>query len=97
MDGWSILFGLDARFDVSKRLDLGFVGTMRIGNGFNSYAYSGGPMVTFAPDKNMNVRLGYNVVGFEDRDFEESRYTRNGPYIQLDIKLDQTTFKDLGL
>ena len=97
VDGWSNVFGLDARFDVSKRLDLGFVGTMRIGNGFNSYAYSGGPMVTFAPDKNMNVRLGYNVVGFEDRDFEESRYTRNGPYIQLDIKLDQTTFKDLGL
>ena len=54
-------------------------------------------MVTIAPDKNMNVRVGYNVVGFEDRDFEESRYTRHGPYIQLDIKLDQTSFKALGL
>lgn len=97
VDGWSNVFGLDARFDVSKRLDIGFMGTLRAGNNFDSLAYSGGPMVTFAPDKNMNVRLGYNVLGFEDRDFEESRYTRDGPYIQLDLKLDQTTFKDLGL
>lgn len=97
VDGWSNVFGLDARFDVSKRLDVGFMGTLRAGNNFDSFAYSGGPMLTFAPDKNMNVRLGYNVFGFEDRDFEESRYTRDGPYIQLDMKLDQTTFKDLGL
>ncbi len=97
VEGWSNVFGLDARFDITQRLDLGVAGTVRVGNGFDSVAYSGGPMVTLAPDKNMNVRLGYNFVGYDDRDFEESRYTRSGPYIQLDIKLDQTAFKDLGL
>lgn len=97
VEGWSNVFGVDARFDVSKRLDIGFAGTVRVGNDFRSVAYSGGPMVTLAPEKNMNVRLGYNIVGYRDRDFEAAKYTRQGPYIQLDVKLDQTTFKDLGL
>ena len=45
---------------------------MRIGTDGKNIAYSGGPVLTVTPFKNANISLGYNVVGFEDRDFEEA-------------------------
>jgi hypothetical protein len=71
--------------------------TARVGSDFDTVAYSGGPTLTIAPFKNANITLGYNVVGFHDRDFEEARYTRDGPFITFKLKFDQTTFQDLGL
>ena len=49
------------------------------------------------PFDNSNVTLGYNFVGFEDRDFEEARYTRSGPFLTFKLKVDQTSFQGLGL
>jgi len=45
--------------------------------------------LTVTPFKNANISLGYNIVGFEDRDFEESRYTRSGPFLTFKLKFDQ--------
>jgi uncharacterized repeat protein (TIGR01451 family) len=87
--GWSNVIGADARFDLSKNVDIGAAATVRIGTNGQNIAYSGGPVVTLTPFENANLSLGYNVVGFEDRDFEDSRYTRNGPYLTLKLKFDQ--------
>lgn len=87
--GWSNVFGLDFKFDVESMLDIGGAGTVRIGTGARSIAYSGGPTVTFVPMENTNLMLGYNVVGFDDRDFEEARYTRDGVYVTFKLKFDQ--------
>ena len=46
-------------------------------------------MLTVSPFENANISLGYNIVGFEDRDFEESRYTRSGAYVTFKLKFDQ--------
>ena len=51
--------------------------------------------VSFA--KNIWVSLGYNFAGFRDADFSASRHTAQGPYLQIRIKADQDTFKDLNL
>lgn len=95
--GWSNVIGADVKFDLSDTIDIGAQATARIGNNFDSVAYSGGPSVGITPFKNGYISLGYNVVGFEDRDFEESRYTRNGPFITFRLKFDQETFSSLGL
>ena len=67
------------------------------GTDFDTIAYSGGPSVGITPFKNGYISVGYNVVGFADRDFEESRYTRDGPFITFRLKFDQDTFSSLGL
>jgi uncharacterized repeat protein (TIGR01451 family) len=95
--GWSNVVGGDFRFDLSKHVDLGVAGTVRVGTGGKNTAYSGGPVVTVAPFKNGNISLGYNIVGFEDRDFEKSRYTRSGPFLTLKLKFDQESLAGFKL
>ena len=97
VEGWSNVVGADIKFDLSDTIDIGGQATARIGNGFDSIAYSGGPSVGITPFKNGYISVGYNVVGFADRDFEESRYTRDGPFITFRLKFDQETLGSLGL
>ncbi len=89
--GWSNVIGADMKFDLSDVADIGATGTVRIGTNGKNIAYSGGPVLTVTPFKNANISLGYNIVGFEDRDFEDSRYTRSGPFVTLKLKFDQET------
>ncbi len=95
--GWSNVIGLDARFDLSDTIDVGGAGTVRFGTKGTTIAYSGGPTVGVTPFKNAYISAGYNFVGFEDRDFEESRYTRSGPFITFRLKFDQESLNSLGL
>jgi uncharacterized repeat protein (TIGR01451 family) len=89
--GWSNVIGGDFKFDLSDVADIGAAGTVRIGTNGKNIAYSGGPVLTVTPFKNANISLGYNIVGFEDRDFEEARYTRSGPFVTFKLKFDQTS------
>jgi hypothetical protein len=91
VSGWSNVIGADFKFDLSKYADIGGAGTVRVGTGGKNIAYSVGPVLTVTPFKNGNISLGYNIVGFEDRDFEKSRYTRSGPFITFKLKFDQET------
>lgn len=95
--GWSNIIGVDARFDVDRVADIGFAATIRIGTGGDNIAYSGGPVITVTPFENGTISLGYNIVGFYDRDFVEARYTRTGPYITLKVKFDQESLAAFGL
>ncbi|APG63679.1 hypothetical protein LPB140_06995 [Sphingorhabdus lutea] len=97
VEGWSNVIGGDMHFDISKHADIGLSGNVRIGQNARNFAYSVGPTITVAPVTNMNVTLGYNIVGFEDRDFEESRYTRSGPFITLKLKFDQESLAGFKL
>jgi hypothetical protein len=97
LKGLSNVIGADIRFDLGKHVDLGLSGTVRQNPGGRAIAYSGGPALSISPIKNSYITVGYNVVGFEDRDFQESRYTRSGPYVTLRLKFDQDSFSSLGL
>ena len=87
--GWSNVVGADLKFDLSDFADVGASGTARIGTSGKNISWSGGPTLTITPFDNANITLGYNMVGFEDRDFEESRYTRSGPFLTFKLKFDQ--------
>jgi uncharacterized repeat protein (TIGR01451 family) len=97
VEGWSNAVGADLRFDLSDTFDIGFAGTVRHGLGARAVAYSGGPSVGFSPVRNGWLSIGWNIVGFEDRDFEEARYTRAGPYVTMRFKFDQLSLQALGL
>ena len=97
VEGWSNIVGADMKFDLSDVVDIGAAGTVRIGSNGKNIAYSGGPVLTVTPFKNANISFGYNIVGFEDRDFENSRYTRSGPFVTLKLKFDQESLAGFKL
>ena len=97
LSGWSNIVGADVRFDLSETFDLGIGGSVRESNGGRAISYAGGPSVGIAPFKNGYITVGYNVVGFHDRDYAAERYTRSGPYVTLRFKFDQDTLAGLGL
>jgi hypothetical protein len=97
ISGWSNLLGGDLRFDLSDSIDFGGAFTIRQGVGGRSFAYSGGPSFGITPFENGWLSLGWNLVGFHDRDFAEARYTNSGPYVNMRIKFDQTSLQGLGL
>ncbi len=97
LSGWSNIVGADVRFDLSESLDIGIGGSVRESNGGRAISYAGGPSVGIAPFKNGYIQIGYNVVGFHDRDYADERYTRSGPYVTLRFKFDQDTLAGLGL
>ena len=96
VEGWSNLIGADARFDLSETIDIGASASVREGNGGRAWTWSVGPNVGISPVENTWISVGYNVTGFEDRDFEAARYTRSGPYVTFRLRFDQQTFRDLG-
>lgn len=97
LKGLSNVFGTDLRFDLGKMVDIGLSGTIRQNPKGSAFSYSGGPAIGISPFANSYISVGYNVVGFSDRDFEDSRYTRSGPYVTLRLKFDQNSLGALGL
>ena len=97
VSGWSNVVGADIRFDLSQTVDVGLAGTVRESNGGKAISYSGGPSISLSPFENSYITLGYNVVGFHDRDYSDVRYTRSGPYVTLRLKFDQNSIGGLGL
>lgn len=97
LKGWSNIVGADIRYDLGKSVDIGLSGTVRQNPHGSAYSWSGGPTIGIAPAKNTYVTVGYNVLGFHDRDFEDSRYTRSGPFVTLRLKFDQNSLGSLGL
>jgi hypothetical protein len=95
--GYSSLEGFDFRRDLSRRFDLGFHGTLLQSwkSGISEHAL--GLDVGFTPARNVWVALGFNFAGLQDTHFESNRYSAAGPYLNLRVKLDQDTFKDLSL
>ena len=88
------LIGGEARFDVTERLDLGFSGSALISqNGQTEWQI--GPSVGYSPAQNTWISLGWNVLGFNDNDFEAAEFSRDGPFIKLRVKFDQNTAQDL--
>jgi hypothetical protein len=93
--GWSNVVGADFRFDLSDSIDVGIAGTVRAGLDGRAFAWSAGPSVGFTPFDNGWLSVGWNLAGFHDRDFEEARYTRSGPYVTMRFKFDQLSLQSL--
>jgi len=95
--GWSNVVGADIRFDLNDMIELGAAGSVRHGVGGDSVAFAAGPTVGIRPFDNGWLSIGWNAVGFHDRDFSEDRYTRSGPYVAMRVKFDQLSLDGLGL
>ncbi len=39
--------------------------------------------------------MGYNLVGFEDRDFSAADSSSEGPFVRFRMKFDQQTIREI--
>ena len=90
-DGYIDVTGFELRQDVGTRFDIGVSGSVQHAWSRGAWSWSGGPSIGVSPAKNTWISAGYNVSGYRDRDFEDDRYTRQGPYVTMRLKFDQTT------
>jgi len=90
-DGYIDVTGFELRQDVGTRFDIGVSGSVQHAWSRGAWSWSGGPSVGVSPAQNMWISAGYNLSGYRDRDFEDDRYTRQGPYLTMRLKFDQTT------
>ncbi|MDV3456128.1 hypothetical protein RZN05_03970 [Sphingomonas sp. HF-S4] len=90
LDGFIDVIGAEIRKDIRRNLDIGVQGSVQHSWTEGSAAFSVGPSVGVSPGKGMWFSAGYNIAGYRDRDFEDERYTRQGPYVTLRAKFDQS-------
>lgn len=95
--GTTLIGGLDLRYGLGPRFDLGLTGTVRASLADKTTAYSLGPQIGFTPTKDVVVTAGYNFTGFHDPDFAAARTTMKGPFIALRMKFDQGILNWMGL
>ncbi|MGA1795806.1 MAG: DUF11 domain-containing protein [bacterium] len=93
--GYTDLAGIEGRYDITKRMDVGIrVNVLHSWNA-RQFDYSYGPSVGMCAAKNLWVSIGYNITGFTDRDFSYANYTAQGPYLRFRFKIDQTSGQDI--
>jgi len=92
--GYTDLMGVEGRYDLSKKWDLGLRGSALHSWRAGQLSYSTGLSVGYNVIKNAWVSLGYNVIGFSDKDFSAAEYTAQGPFVRFRFKFDQNSVKD---
>ena len=92
--GFTDHIGVEARYDITKKWDIGLRGSVLHSWHGGQFAYSFGPSTGYNIVENAWISLGYNVAGFEDKDFASAAYTAQGPYVRFRMKFDQQSVKD---
>lgn len=93
--GYTDLMGLEGRYDLNKDWDVGMRASVLHSWSANQYDSSWGASIGHTLVENMWLSAGYNFTGFIDRDFSINRYTSAGPFVQMRMKFDQQSIRDV--
>ncbi|MCB1646596.1 MAG: OmpA family protein, partial [Pseudomonadales bacterium] len=93
--GFTDLYGLEVRHDLTTKWDLGFQGSRYNSWNADNADYSYGVSVGYSMARNVWMSLGYNFAGFADDDFSAAEYTAKGIFMKYRFKFDQNTFDGL--
>ncbi len=88
-DGFIDVIGVEIRKDIRPRFDLGAAASVQHSWSTGAANFSFGPTAGFSPAKDVWFSAGYNITGYHDGDFEDARWTRQGPFVTMRIKFDQ--------
>ena len=94
--GYTDLIGLDLRHGIKQRWEAGLHTSVYHSYESSVIDYGAGFDVGFNVRDNMWITLGYNIAGFHDADFDEARYTAQGPYLRVSIKADQESLRRIA-
>ena len=93
--GFVDVVGLNGSVDVSPSVDVGLNLAVEHAWSDHNLTFAIGPSVGLSPMANSWISVGWNLVGFRDRDFQQAAYTQDGPYITTRFKFDQLTLAPL--
>ncbi len=92
--GYTDLTGVELRYDLTKRWDIGFRVSALHSWSIDQVDYGTSLSTGFNLGKNFWISVGYNIKGFKDRDFSRADFTCEGPFIKFRIKFDQMSARD---
>jgi uncharacterized repeat protein (TIGR01451 family) len=92
--GYTDLVGVEGRYDLTREWDLGLRGSLLHSWSSRQLDYSTGLSVGYNIVQNAWISLGYNLLGFTDKDFSAADFTAQGPYVRFRFKFDQNSVKD---
>lgn len=79
-------------YEFHRRWDAGLNLAVTFSDSFANRQWAIGPEIGFIFTKNARIGLGYNIVGFNDRDFDASATSR-GLFLSLRVKFDENLLK----
>jgi uncharacterized repeat protein (TIGR01451 family) len=91
-DGWVHLAGVDARYDITKKIDIGVQTSMLFANSNSDIGI--GAYVGYNVFDAAWLTIGYNYSGFRDSDFNLQTYRNDGFYAKLRMRFDQKTLAE---
>jgi uncharacterized repeat protein (TIGR01451 family) len=83
------LLSARSTYDLNPRWQLGILGSVLNENSGRGVQYGLGGEIGVVVSKNLLLQVGYNVQGYDDKDFSEWEYTAKGPYLRLRYKFDE--------
>jgi len=93
--GFTDLLGMQGVWDINENWDVSMQAAMLHTWATGQYTPSYGVGVGHTLYENLWASVGYNFVGFQDRDFAASEYTRQGVYMRFRFKFDQKNMAGL--
>ncbi|VAW89417.1 hypothetical protein MNBD_GAMMA17-1302 [hydrothermal vent metagenome] len=88
------LMGIESRYNINAKWDAGVHANVLNHWDLKQRDYNSGLSVGHTLAKNIWVSVGYNFVGFTDKDFSAARYTSKGVYLKFRVKFDQNSARD---
>ncbi len=93
--GYIDLIGLETRYEFAALWDIGIKANVLHSWNSNQYDYHTSLSIGHNVLQNAWLSLGYNISGFDDKDFSQTNYTVKGPFIRFRFKIDQETANDI--
>ncbi len=93
-EGYTDLIGMEGRYDITKDWDIGLHGNILHSWNSSNYDYSSGISAGYNIAENAWLSVGYNFIGFNDKDFSQTDFTAEGPFIRFRFKFDQNSVRD---
>jgi len=79
-------------YDLTDRWSIGLNGSIFFDSDFSSKQYGFGPDIGFRVHDNLWIDVGYNLIGFHDRDLSGANYTDQGFHMGVRIQFDEHIF-----
>ena len=90
--GFTDLIGFEARHDLDQKWDIGLHAGLLHSWSTSTRSSHLGLSVGYRMATNTWVTVGYNHLGFDDKDFAGAEYRARGLFLNLRVKFDQDTF-----
>jgi hypothetical protein len=93
--GLTDLMGMQLIYDFNEDWDLTMqVAALQVRH-LNNYQPNAGLSLGYNMMDNFWLSMGYNFVGFYDKDFAVAEYTREGIFMRFRFKYDQDSLQDM--